>query len=68
MSSQGKKENDPEKQKKDHEAPRGWRAIDLSKPPKGPLMRTRTSMGTEEPEWPQDEDDTSIEDEGDLVD
>lgn len=68
MSKQKKKEKKDEPKPRKHKAPDAWKAIDLSDLPKGPLMRTRTSMGTEEPEWPQDEDDTSIEDAGDLVD
>lgn len=43
-----------------------WKKIDLGEPPKGPLQRTRTSMGTEEPEWPEGNNDSSMDDEGDL--
>jgi hypothetical protein len=52
---------------KEDQAPKGWRKVDLSEPPKGPLQRTRTSMGTEEPEWPEGDEDSSVEDEGDIV-
>ena len=68
MSEPGKQQEkkDPSKEKKK----KGWKNIDLSEPPSGPLMRSVTSMnGMEEPEWPLDEDDDAgMEDEGDLKD
>ena len=56
-----------EKKKPKEHAPEDWKKIDLSEPPKGPLQRTRTSMGTEEPEWPEGEEDSAVEDDGDIV-
>jgi hypothetical protein len=60
------KERAPKKDK--DENVKGWRAIDLSQPPSGPLQRSVTSMnGSEEPEWPlSQEDDEAADDEGDI--
>lgn len=65
MSSGKKAKEDKDKPK---EEVKGWRAIDLSIPPSGPLQRSITSMnGSEEPEWPLFEnDDAGVDDEGDI--
>ena len=66
MGTRGKQQE--EQDSKDKDKKNGWRSIDLSEPPHGPLQRSVTSMnGMEEPEWPLDEDDDAGgEDEGDL--
>lgn len=61
---------DPREKKQEEPTPQGWRAIDLSEPPHGPLQRSVTSMnGSEEPEWPLGmNDDEGMLDEGDFRD